>query len=76
MHTTRIENVADSATTSATVANHDSSPHPYDVLLCVANEALRKARERGYEPGYERQDWLAAEREILAQAYGLTGASC
>jgi len=47
---------------------------PLDQLICIATVALHKARERGFAPGYERQDWLEAKAEVLAQMYGLTGA--
>ena len=34
-------------------------------LTRIAIAAYYKAEERGYEPGYEIQDWLEAEAEIL-----------
>jgi hypothetical protein len=30
----------------------------------IAEAAYRRAQQRGFEPGYELDDWLAAEREI------------
>ncbi len=30
----------------------------------IADAAYYRARERGFEPGYELDDWLAAERQI------------
>ncbi len=32
----------------------------------IAQRALELARERGFEPGHELDDWLQAEREIIA----------
>jgi hypothetical protein len=34
----------------------------------VAERAYFKAERRGFAPGYEVEDWLAAEREIAALA--------
>jgi hypothetical protein len=32
----------------------------------IAEAAYYRAEQRGFVPGYELDDWLAAEREILA----------
>jgi len=56
--------------------NGELPPDGYDVLLGIATAAMQKAQERGHVLGYERQDWLDAEREVLAQVYGLTGSAC
>jgi len=32
----------------------------------VATAAYYRARERGFEPGHEQEDWLLAEREVDA----------
>lgn len=37
-------------------------------MISVA--AYFKAERRGFQPGYELADWLAAEREILARLDG------
>ena len=34
------------------------------VHMYVSEAAYYKAEKRGFEPGYELQDWLAAEQEI------------
>ena len=34
----------------------------------VAARAFYKAEQRGFEPGHETEDWLEAERELLAAA--------
>lgn len=32
----------------------------------VAERAYYKAQQRGFEPGHETEDWLDAEKELLA----------
>lgn len=41
-----------------------------DKLLRIAVIAYYKAESRGFEPGYELQDWLEAEAETAAEAEG------
>ena len=31
----------------------------------IAETAYYKAKERGFEPGYEQRDWLEAEAEVM-----------
>jgi hypothetical protein len=47
-------------------AAHPSNPDPgYADRMCrVAEVAYYKAAARGFEPGHELEDWLAAEREV------------
>jgi hypothetical protein len=33
----------------------------------IEQEAYYRAERRGFAPGHELEDWLAAERELLAQ---------
>jgi len=42
---------------------------------CIANAALQHAIGRGFVPGFEEQDWISAEAQVLAEMYGLTGFS-
>lgn len=44
-------------------------------LDCIASAALHNAMERGCDRGYETQDWITAEAQVLAEMYGLTGFS-
>ena len=37
-----------------------------DFLALIAESAYYKAEKRGFEPGHELEDWLAAEVEIAA----------
>lgn len=39
-----------------------------DETYGIALSAYYKSEARGYEPGYEIQDWLDAEAEIKAEA--------
>lgn len=34
-----------------------------DVQACIATAAYYRAQERGFEPGREMEDWLAAEAD-------------
>jgi hypothetical protein len=37
-----------------------------DFGAMIAERAYFKAEQRGFAPGYELEDWLAAEREVTA----------
>ena len=37
---------------------------PDELRQMIATAAYRRAEERGFEPGHELEDWLAAEAEI------------
>ncbi len=39
-----------------------------DFAAAIAERAYFKAEQRGFVPGHELEDWLAAEREIFALA--------
>ena len=43
-----------------TAAPHFNDPHH----TAVAEAAYFRAKRRGFAPGHELEDWLAAEREI------------
>ncbi|TPQ24744.1 DUF2934 domain-containing protein [Methylomonas koyamae] len=36
-----------------------------DINLRIAELAYYKSESRGFEPGYELNDWLEAERELI-----------
>ena len=42
-------------------------PSESDLQRRIAEAAYYRAESRGFEPGGEAQDWLAAEAEILAR---------
>lgn len=37
-----------------------------DFSALIAERAYFKAEQRGFEPGHELEDWLEAERELVA----------
>ena len=37
------------------------------ILKLVAETAYFRAEQRGFVPGYEIEDWLEAEKEIMAR---------
>jgi hypothetical protein len=39
--------------------------NPADRDARIAELAYLKAESRGFEPGYELEDWLEAERELI-----------
>ena len=42
-------------------------PSESDLQRRIAEAAYYRAESRGFEPGGETEDWLAAEAEILAR---------
>ena len=38
-----------------------------EIQQLIAIAAYEKALKRGFAPGYEEQDWLEAEKEILSE---------
>ena len=45
------------------------APRPPEVLPCMRQDMIEqaayfRAAQRGFEPGHELDDWLAAEREV------------
>jgi hypothetical protein len=43
-----------------------AAPSVVDWSAAIAERAYFKAERRGFAPGYELEDWLAAEREVAA----------
>ncbi len=53
---------------SASETGQDETPPDVEPLLArIATAAYFKAEARGFAPGGELQDWLAAEREVAEQ---------
>lgn len=48
------------------MARRSGEAAPADFNASVAECAYFKAEKRGFAPGHELDDWLAAEREIAA----------
>jgi hypothetical protein len=40
---------------------------PVDIQAEIRRRAYELYEERGYTPGYEQEDWVVAEREVLAR---------
>jgi hypothetical protein len=73
MKETDVEFAGSEALTTAD-RRSDASTRTYDALPLIVTLALLKARERGFAPGYESEDRIKAEAEILGHTYSLTGA--
>ena len=48
-------------------------PAETDLQRWIAEAAYFRAQNRGFEPGGETDDWLAAEAEVLARLRGGAG---
>ena len=57
------ENLAYDEPASLTVLPANSD----EVRQVIAETAYYKAEKRGFEPGYEEQDWIESERDILGR---------
>jgi len=55
---------ANSATQSATASFHE------DRHASIAEAAYFRSEHRGFEPGHELEDWLAAEEEVDQRLLG------
>jgi len=67
--TPRVRKAAASARQPAARARQSAKPErpPNEALAgMIATEAYFRAAERSFAPGHELDDWLAAERKILA----------
>lgn len=47
-----------------------TAPNRDELQRWIAEAAYYRAEQRGFEPGRETDDWLAAEAEILARVRG------
>ena len=43
-----------------------------DLDRLIAEEAYYRAQSRGFEPGHELEDWIAAEKEVRRRTEGAT----
>jgi hypothetical protein len=41
-----------------------------DLDRLIAEEAYYRAQSRGFEPGHELEDWIAAEKEVRRRIEG------
>ena len=54
-------------TASATPLESSRTPSPADLEGEIRQRAYELYARRGYVPGHENEDWLVAEREVLAE---------
>lgn len=46
-----------------------AQPTPGQLQIWIAEAAYYRALRRGFTPGQEMEDWLAAEAEVLARVH-------
>ena len=63
MKTSRVKNKAAISPAATSMQDHALSPSASPTEH-VAIAAYFKAEARGFEPGHELEEWLAAEREV------------
>ncbi|HUQ24983.1 MAG TPA: DUF2934 domain-containing protein [Burkholderiales bacterium] len=51
-------------------APRDDDSQGDDVTRRIAEAAYYRAQQRGFEPGHELEDWIAAEREVRRRMEG------
>ena len=51
-------------------AQNATPPTAGQTQAWIAQAAYYRAQSRGFEPGRETEDWLAAEAEVLARVRG------
>jgi Protein of unknown function (DUF2934) len=61
---TLVEKEAEFLSSSAADIEEIKETHIEDLAAAIAEAAYYHAEKRGFEPGYEEQDWLAAEQEV------------
>ena len=68
--------VDDAGTAGQTAEPRSGGVSSEDRSARIAKAAYAKAQQRGFEPGYEWDDWFSAEREIDAEIQALMSRSC
>ena len=49
----------------------DASPE--EIRQLIAEAAYYRAKERGFQPGHELEDWVEAESEVMGRIGGRSG---
>ena len=62
----RLRSAVPSPLPEATIASNEQAWADDERIAMIAENAYYRAQGRGFVPGYEVEDWLAAEREIDA----------
>ena len=48
-------------------SNLRDEPTPEETRRLIAEAAYYRAKERGFEPGHELEDWIEAESEVMGR---------
>ena len=51
-------------------SNLRDEPSPEETRRLIAEAAYYRAKERGFEPGHELEDWVEAESEVMNRING------
>ena len=51
-------------------SNVRAEPSPQEIRRLISEAAYYKAKERGFEPGHELEDWIEAESEVMGRING------
>ena len=66
---TMISSDVKNSTNSMTMASSSMSSNSMPLEDQIRLRAYEIYQQRGYTPGNEREDWLTAEREVLARSH-------
>ena len=50
-----------------TKSNIRAEASPEEIRRLIAEAAYYRAKERGFEPGHELEDWIEAESEVMGR---------
>lgn len=53
--------------TSPGIGSVRADPSPEEIRRLISEAAYYRAMERGFEPGHELEDWIAAEAEVMGR---------
>lgn len=68
--TPAVEGTKPASTPVQDAANAPQIPGEKELLDMIAESAYYRAQKRGFAPGAEAEDWLQAEKEVLAKVRG------
>ena len=54
----------------APTAVSNPQPSPEEVRQLISEAAYYRAKQRGFAPGHEMEDWVQAEAEVLGRLNG------
>ena len=52
-------------------SNVRAEASPEEIRRLIAEAAYYRAKERGFEPGHELEDWIEAESEVMGRINGV-----